>query len=193
MLDPIVSTSRKAKYRFTGPNQCHWCGKPPPPGRSTWCSDTCVNEYTLRAWPQTLRKAVKARDKGVCAVCGRDCEALKKRLVAWLGPDYHSYKDEHWGVVRHEPLEGAALQKRKHRLEVLRRFKLLRADRFGVETLRSVWEADHIIAVIEGGGECPIENLRTLCTPCHKKATRELARRRAAARQAAKRLEAPIS
>lgn len=36
------------------------------------------------------------------------------------------------------------------------------------------WDADHILAVIEGGGECDLANLRTLCIPCHRKATREL-------------------
>jgi 5-methylcytosine-specific restriction endonuclease McrA len=181
-----MSTNRKAVYRFTGPNQCHWCGKPPPEGRKTWCSKECVDQYTLRAWPQTLRKAVKARDKGVCALCGRDCEALKQRLIAWLGPNHQSYKDEHWGIMRHEPLEGAALQRRKHRLGVLRRFKLLKTDRFGVETLRSVWEADHTLPVIEGGGEADLSGVRSLCIPCHKRVTRELAKRRAAFRRAAK-------
>ena len=29
------------------------------------------------------------------------------------------------------------------------------------------WQADHIVPVAEGGGECSLANLRTLCTPCH--------------------------
>jgi 5-methylcytosine-specific restriction protein A len=36
------------------------------------------------------------------------------------------------------------------------------------------WDADHIIPVIEGGGECGLDNYRTLCIPCHKKVTAEL-------------------
>lgn len=37
------------------------------------------------------------------------------------------------------------------------------------------WQMDHIIPVIEGGGECGLENLRSLCkNPCHKKVTAEL-------------------
>ncbi len=31
--------------------------------------------------------------------------------------------------------------------------------------------------MIEGGGECDLSNLRTLCIPCHKKATKELRER----------------
>ena len=40
------------------------------------------------------------------------------------------------------------------------------------------WQADHILAVVEGGGQCGIENYRTLCTACHKLVTKELAARR---------------
>jgi len=46
------------------------------------------------------------------------------------------------------------------------------------------WEADHIVPVIEGGGECGLDNYRTLCIPCHKKVTAELAARRAEERKA---------
>ncbi len=43
------------------------------------------------------------------------------------------------------------------------------------------WQADHVVAVVEGGGLCGLENYRTLCTPCHKKATADLAARLAEA------------
>jgi len=39
------------------------------------------------------------------------------------------------------------------------------------------WQADHILAVAEGGGGCGLENLRTLCTPCHKIETDNLRHR----------------
>jgi len=42
-----------------------------------------------------------------------------------------------------------------------------------------LWEMDHTIPVVLGGGMCGPENLRTLCVPCHKVVTRELAGRRA--------------
>ena len=42
---------------------------------------------------------------------------------------------------------------------------------------RSLWDADHIIPVVEGGGECDLENLRTLCLRCHKQATQSLRER----------------
>ena len=39
------------------------------------------------------------------------------------------------------------------------------------------WQADHIIPVSEGGGECTLSNLRTLCTPCHERETAKLKQR----------------
>ena len=45
------------------------------------------------------------------------------------------------------------------------------------------WDADHIVSVVEGGGECGLDNYRTLCLPCHRKVTRELHARLADARK----------
>jgi 5-methylcytosine-specific restriction protein A len=42
---------------------------------------------------------------------------------------------------------------------------------------KSLWDADHITPVIEGGGECDLDNIRTLCLRCHRDATLELRRR----------------
>ena len=39
---------------------------------------------------------------------------------------------------------------------------------------RSLWDADHILPVAEGGGECDLANMRTLCLRCHREATAEL-------------------
>ena len=50
---------------------------------------------------------------------------------------------------------------------------------------RSLWEADHIVPVIEGGGECGLEGIRTLCVFCHKSETAAL-RRRLAGKQKTK-------
>lgn len=42
---------------------------------------------------------------------------------------------------------------------------------------RSLWDADHIRPVAEGGGQCDLDNLRTLCLLCHKEATARLRQR----------------
>lgn len=36
---------------------------------------------------------------------------------------------------------------------------------------KSLWDADHIVPVMKGGGECDLSNLRTLCLKCHRAAT----------------------
>jgi 5-methylcytosine-specific restriction enzyme A len=36
---------------------------------------------------------------------------------------------------------------------------------------KSLWDAHHIVPVIEGGGECDLSNIRTLCLRCHRIAT----------------------
>lgn len=46
-----------------------------------------------------------------------------------------------------------------------------------VTARRSLWDADHILPVAEGGGECDLDNLRTLCLMCHREATADLRRR----------------
>jgi len=43
---------------------------------------------------------------------------------------------------------------------------------------QSLWDADHILPVVEGGGECDLSNLRTLCLKCHRAATAALRERR---------------
>jgi len=42
---------------------------------------------------------------------------------------------------------------------------------------KSLWDADHIVPVIEGGGECDLSNIRTLCLRCHRRATLALRKR----------------
>ena len=48
---------------------------------------------------------------------------------------------------------------------------------YGIKSItarRSLWDADHIRPVAEGGGQCDLDNLRTLCVPCHREATAQL-------------------
>jgi 5-methylcytosine-specific restriction endonuclease McrA len=65
-----------------------------------------------------------------------------------------------------------------HRQRLLARWGLKRMNR------KSLWDADHIVPVAEGGGECDVDNLRTLCLACHRHQTLELRQRLAARREA---------
>ncbi len=46
-----------------------------------------------------------------------------------------------------------------------------------IASRRSLWDADHIRAVAEGGGQCDLDNLRTLCLLCHREVTARLRQR----------------
>jgi len=61
-----------------------------------------------------------------------------------------------------------------HRERLLARWGLNRINR------KTLWDADHIVPVVEGGGECDLANIRTLCLICHRKQTTELRQRRKA-------------
>lgn len=113
---------------------CRWCGAEVPKRRRTFCSAVCVNEWRLRTDPGYLREQVFARDRGVCAACGLDTEALRK-------------------------------SKRKLDYSARRRFEQEWGRR------RNLWDADHVVPVAEGGGECDLSNMRTLCLKCHREAT----------------------
>jgi 5-methylcytosine-specific restriction protein A len=63
-----------------------------------------------------------------------------------------------------------------HRERLLARWGLKKINR------KSLWDADHVLPVAEGGGECDVGNLRTLCLACHRRATLELRKRLSAKR-----------
>lgn len=145
-----------------GRNLCRRCSVEVPKGRRTFCSDECVHQWSMRTNPGYVRQQVFKRDKGVCALCGLDTEqwALKRK--------------REWIALKRSPLpyyEASAAR------EAFRR----QHPHFFQRT--SYWDADHIVPVVEGGGECDLDNYRTLCIPCHKQVTKELAARRAAARR----------
>lgn len=156
-----VSTNRRAGLPPSpkgpdGRHLCRWCRKPVDPPRRYWCSDACVEEYRIRSDPSYARQKVWERDRGVCAVCGVDTGPLQEQL------------DALWSSVRWAPPSQAAQER-------------LAALGFPWDPFMPrphVWEADHIVPVVEGGGETGLENLRTLCLRCHRLETAKLARRR---------------
>jgi 5-methylcytosine-specific restriction enzyme A len=142
-----VSTRRTQPGGWVGRARrpCRRCGGEVPTGRWTFCSPECVHQWKLRTDPGYLREQVFARDRGVCARCGLDTEALRK-------------------------------DKRKLDFRARRAFE----REWGVR--RRLWDADHIVPVAEGGGECGLSNMRTLCLRCHREVTAELRARLAARR-----------
>lgn len=57
------------------------------------------------------------------------------------------------------------------------RVALLRHWGLKSRSRKSLWDADHLVPVAEGGGECDLENIRSLCLRCHRVATQLLRKR----------------
>lgn len=75
------------------------------------------------------------------------------------------------GVDTVEEARRLGFARGKQRAQLLQYWGLQRRTR------KSLWDADHILPVVEGGGECDLENIRTLCLRCHRDATMQLRRR----------------
>jgi 5-methylcytosine-specific restriction protein A len=151
----------KLKRGRNGRYLCRFCESEVAPPKRTFCSSACVHEWKIRKSSSYVRYCLRKRDKGVCALCGIDCEKLKKTARAVL-KDYG--RDAYW------------------------RF----AKSFNMPPERkSWWDADHILPVCEGGGECGLDNYRVLCHPCHQAVTKQLQKRRLAEKKA-KKLKKPI-
>ena len=59
-------------WLFGEKGRCHWCGMKVAPPRISWCSQACVDEWTVRSSGSWVRPLVWTRDHGVCASCGLD-------------------------------------------------------------------------------------------------------------------------
>jgi len=74
-----------------------------------------------------------------------------------------------------------------------RRQELLRHWGLRTRSRKSLWDADHILPVSEGGGECDLDNIRTLCLHCHRVATGELRERRRLAKTTIRNQDASLA
>lgn len=121
-----------------------------------------MEEYRSRYDSVYQRKLVLRRDRGRCRECSLDTVRLANEVrLAWKSG------------------------KRREALDLLLGAGFKDTDlRWKARGLIPLWQADHIVPVVEGGGGTTLENLRTLCLCCHRKATRELMARRRALRKA---------
>ena len=167
------SRTYKAPYpkkdEYSGIRKCRGgCGRDVPKGKIYWCNDdACLDAYMVRSNPGHARKRVLERDHGICAGCGADTEQIRRVLRALNRKTIH-------------PISPHDLVRAKYFrwLHWLRRAYPWIKRNYG-----HMWEMDHILPVVEGGGGCGLDNLRTLCLGCHKEATKALAARRAAQRK----------
>lgn len=175
------------------------CGRPPGKGRRTWHSQECVDRWMVANSSQYVRGKLYERDKGVCAMCGVDsvkAEHRAKMATEWYWNERHGYYGRIGSWHRRngwsKPVPRFLLEKSNRfvawrdpvRSAMAKRLDAMRAEGWSVFLRSSWWEADHIVPVVEGGGQCDLSNYRTLCVRCHRKVTRELRARLAEKRKA---------
>ena len=167
-----IQTNEKEIGHLRGPHGyrlCRFCKREVAPPRKTFCSDACIHEWKLRSSSKYLRKFVYERDLGICVKCGTDTRFVRIELE---------------NAARASMLESGRWFWDDHPvyLECLSRHQLT-----AKEAKKSIWEADHVIEVADGGGESDLANFQTLCMPCHKvKSAASRAKRAQAAREARK-------
>jgi 5-methylcytosine-specific restriction protein A len=126
---------------------CRWCGGDVKPPRRTMCSPECVHELLIRRDNRYIRDCLYKRDNGICSICNIDTKEIAKKALSLHGDDKVKYLTEmKIGIKR-------KIWKRKHG--------------------GGLWDADHIVPVKDGGGQCGMDNLRTLCIKCHKNVTKD--------------------
>ena len=143
----------EVKRNKAGKRLCLFCGKQLPKRKVCWCSWDCSHQAYLQCRPGNMRAALSERDKGVCADCGRDTEKLEKELEELT---------RKYGLTK----EGRA---------AYRQYVVLIYGRWALR--RHLWEMNHKQAVAEGGEIWGLENVETLCIPCHQEHTKMLRKR----------------
>jgi 5-methylcytosine-specific restriction protein A len=81
------------------------------------------------------------------------------------------------GVCAHCGLNTVTEQGKLKRARGAARVALMRHWGLNSRMRKSLWDADHILPVAEGGGECDLDNIRTLCLRCHRSVTSQLRER----------------
>jgi 5-methylcytosine-specific restriction enzyme A len=167
-----------------GFNLCRKCGNECQFARLTFCSHECVHEWKLLTQPGYQASEVLKRDRGVCALCSRDTQAERARIEALVALARSVVCRVEATTLGAEAIELAVSlgQLTRHDAGMWRE-QPLRILWDSPAGKRRPWDMDHVVPVVEGGGSCGLDNLRTLCRPCHKRVTAELAARRAAARK----------
>jgi len=120
---------------------------------------TITGKVVLSYWART--DPIELRPHPAAERRGRDLEVLMAILNLWSG---HDLSCGDYAKFGRRPDGGTGY------------VRLL-------SLARSLWQSDHITPVVEGGGGCGLDNLRTLCTRCHHAETAALAHRRAVSKR----------
>ncbi|MCD9188260.1 MAG: HNH endonuclease [Pyrinomonadaceae bacterium] len=164
---------------------CRRCEKPLTGKQTKWCSKDCsyaaFEEMMFAKGSSThIRREVFARDNGICANCGIDCEKIQRisdhanqslsEFETVFNPYDLSSNKNHSLEIRQQIIH-MFFEYRKQFFKDARKIWKDTPLNFG----GSCWQADHILEVIHGGKH-EMSNLQTLCNLCHKQKTAKMAR-----------------
>lgn len=159
------SSSNSSSSHSASPSRirlCRQCNFQCPIPTRSFCSSGCLHLYKLRSSSSYVRRCLMTRDQGVCQMCHLDCEKLRRSLNAQL-----------------RRVQGSVRVKQQYAAMMAEKLgrpcpKHLKVNRRGIITSGSVFHADHILAVVEGGGNALLQNFRLLCVNCHREVTSQL-------------------
>jgi len=141
---------------------CAWCGgrlsTASVAGEATYCTEECAVEGRLRRGGMfasaNIRSTVFDMEGGRCCLCKVDAHSLYKQILTLAPPErLNKLLSVNWKMPKTKKAMDSLLNN---------------------PTEGQFWQVDHIQAVAEGGGDCGLENLRTLCVPCHSVETGKL-------------------
>ncbi|KAK7104878.1 DNA annealing helicase and endonuclease ZRANB3-like [Littorina saxatilis] len=128
-----------------------------------FCSRVCADAHWMKTNTAYLRSSVYDVQFGVCQLCAFDAHSF-----------FCQIRDSPDMKQRAEKISKSRFSK----LTAKQQKQMIAKPYEGL-----FWHVDHIRPVWEGGGQCDIDNLRTLCTPCHSSVTAKQATKRAHARR----------
>lgn len=133
--------------------------------------------------PANLAQGPNGRPR--CRWCNTEVPARRRTFCSdvcvheWklrTDPGYLREKvlDRDKGVCAQCGINTATLRADMRKLDFAARRRFLKDWGLAEGSRKSLWDADHIIPVAEGGGQCDLNNMRTLCLRCHRQATANL-------------------
>jgi len=161
-----------------GRAQCRRCLGPLPNPQAMFCGDACLHEFRMRTSPAYARQAVFRRDQGVCTHCRLDCGRLDRIIARLRFNTAHGADDIRDAYTGERSAPAVDAEGEATALWLIENLGLGRRKRSC-----SLWQADHRMPFSDGGADCGLGNLRTLCLECHRVQTRELHRQLKSKRQ----------
>jgi 5-methylcytosine-specific restriction protein A len=123
----------------------------------------------------------------LCRWCRLEIEAGKRRRTFCSDACVHEWKlrtnpgylrekvfERDRGVCAQCGADTTKLRRDLRKLDYAARRRFLKDWNLKEGSRKSMWDADHIVPVAEGGGQCDLSNMRTLCLRCHREATSAL-------------------